>query len=236
MDILPSALCCRIRVPLFIRIRTIRKSGYFGSVFELRPVSRCQESSRRSCCNSRSKSICSRGSANPGSRFSASMPSPGWQVLRFVAMMKTFLLCISVAPMCKPRNLNHEAHSACRKARETLEDHDRRYVAAKLVNIAQRLIDLTMRHSAKTLRRACCDIRSQESLRAFWNGKERSIHLSCRAMLSSCEELFERIQKRSLLCFITVRSLLLPAASDCSLFQENAIGPPLTLKVRAATC
>ena len=40
----------------------------------------------------------------------------------------------------------------------------------------------------------------------------------------------------TLLCFITVRSLLLRAASDCSLFQENATGPPLTLKVWAATC
>jgi len=35
----------------------------------------------------------------------------------------------------------------------TLEDDDRRYVAAKLVNIAQRSIDLTMRHSAKAARR-----------------------------------------------------------------------------------
>src|SRR5579859_2135116 len=87
MEIRPSALCCRIRVPLFIRIRTIRKSGYFARVLELRPLSRCQESSSRSCRSSRSKSICSKGSANPGKRFNASMPSPGWQALRFVAIM-----------------------------------------------------------------------------------------------------------------------------------------------------
>src|SRR5579864_3699340 len=83
----PSALRCRIRVPFFIKIRTIRKSGYFARVLELRPLSRCQESSSRSCRSSRSKSICSKGSANPGKRFNASTPSPGWQVLRFVAIM-----------------------------------------------------------------------------------------------------------------------------------------------------
>ena len=87
MEILPSALCWRIRVPPFIRISTIRKSGYFASVLELRPVFRCQESSRRSCCSSRSKSICNRGSANPGNRVNTSMPSPGWQALRSVVMM-----------------------------------------------------------------------------------------------------------------------------------------------------
>src|SRR6185312_8321482 len=39
METRPSALCCRICVPLFIRIRTIRKSGYFASVLELRASS-----------------------------------------------------------------------------------------------------------------------------------------------------------------------------------------------------
>src|SRR6476619_2709403 len=95
MEILPSALCCRMRVPLFIRIKTIRKSGYFARVLELLPVSLCQESSLRNSCSSRSKSMSKRGSAKPGNRFNASMPSPGWQVLRFVTMMNTFLLCIS---------------------------------------------------------------------------------------------------------------------------------------------
>jgi hypothetical protein len=33
-----------------MRIRTIRKSGYFVGILELRPVFRCQESSCRSCC------------------------------------------------------------------------------------------------------------------------------------------------------------------------------------------
>src|ERR1700686_3922897 len=142
MEIRPSALCCRICVPLFIRIRTIRKSGYFASVLELRPVSRCQESSRRSCCSSCSKSICSRGPANPGNRFNASMPSPGWQVLRFVAMMNTLLWCISVATTWATE-LELWAHSACLKPRETPEDDDRGYVAPKLVNIAQPLdVDL----------------------------------------------------------------------------------------------
>ena len=37
------------------------------------------------------------------------------------------------------------------------------------------------------------------------------------------------------LCFITVRFLRLRAASDCSLFQGNAIGPPLTPEAWAAT-
>jgi len=97
MEILPSALCCRMRVPLFIRIKTIRKSGYFARVLELLPVSRCQESSRRNSCSSLSKSMSKRGSAKPGNRFNASIPSPGWQVLRFVTMMNTFLLCISCA-------------------------------------------------------------------------------------------------------------------------------------------
>ncbi len=68
-------------------------------------------------------------------------------------MMNTFLLCLSLAPLCKPLNLNHEAAQGCLEARETLEDDDRRYVAAKLVNIAQRSIGLTMRHSAKAGRR-----------------------------------------------------------------------------------
>src|SRR6185312_1996868 len=91
METRPSALCCRICVPLFIRIRTIRKSGYFARVLELRPVSRCHESSPRSCCSSRSKSISSRGSASPGSRCNTLMPWPGWHVLRFVDIMNTFL-------------------------------------------------------------------------------------------------------------------------------------------------
>ena len=141
MEILPSALCWRIRVPLFIRIRTIRKSGYFASVLELRPVSRCQESSCRSCCNSRSKSICNRGSANPGNRFNASMPSPGWQVLRFVAMMNTFRLWSDLRrDYVRATELElQQAHSPSLKPREAREDDDRRYVAAKLVNIAQSL-------------------------------------------------------------------------------------------------
>jgi hypothetical protein len=94
--------------------------------------------SRRSCCNSRSKSICDRGSANPGNRFNASMPSPGWQVLRLVAMMN-LPLEVSDATRCKPLSSNYGPQSACLKPRETLEDDDRRYVAAKLVNIAQPL-------------------------------------------------------------------------------------------------
>src|SRR5579862_2607953 len=125
MEIRPSALCCRIREPLFIRIRTIRKSGYFARVLELRPVSRRQESSPRSCCSSRSKLICSRGSANPGNRFNASMPSPGWQVLIFVTMMNTFLLCVSYANTCRPLSSNYGAHNAClkfRRAQKTMID------------------------------------------------------------------------------------------------------------------
>jgi MFS family permease len=35
----------------------------------------------------------------------------------------------------------------------------------------------------------------------------------------------------TLQCFITVRSLWLRAASDCSFFQENTTGPPLKRKV-----
>jgi hypothetical protein len=45
-------------------------------------------------------------------------------------------------------------------------DHDRRYVEAKLVNIAQRSIDLTMRHSAKEARRP----RQGPSERVGWCG------------------------------------------------------------------
>jgi hypothetical protein len=141
METLPSALCWRIRVPRFIRIRTIRKSGYFASVLELRPVSRCQESSCRSCCSSHSMSICNRGSANPGNRFNASMPSPGWQMLRSVA--------INEYPSPESLNLrrddvgllsfNSGGRSPSLKPREAREDDDRRYVAAKLVNIAQSL-------------------------------------------------------------------------------------------------
>src|ERR1700732_400613 len=120
MEILPSALCWRICVPAFIRIRTIRKSGYFASVLELRPVSRCQESANRSCCSSRCKSICNRGSANPGNRFNTSMPSPGWQTLRSVAMTNTFLL---------PQPISEESG-------EGQEHDDRRFVVTKLVYIA----------------------------------------------------------------------------------------------------
>src|SRR5579864_1909643 len=136
METLPSALCWRIRVPPFIRITTIRKSGYSASVLELRPVSRCQDSSRRSCCNSRSKSICSRGSANPGNRFNASMPSPGWQVLRFVAMMHTFFFVHLRRDYLQATKFELRG-TACLKPRETSERYDRRYVAPKLVNIAQ---------------------------------------------------------------------------------------------------
>jgi hypothetical protein len=39
----------------------------------------------------------------------------------------------------------------------------------------------------------------------------------------------------TLRCFIKVRSWLLPAASDCSLFQENATSPSFTLKMQVAT-
>ena len=44
METLPSARCSVICVLAFIRTRMIRKSGYFASVFELRPVSRCHDS------------------------------------------------------------------------------------------------------------------------------------------------------------------------------------------------
>ena len=94
MEILPSALCWRICVPAFIRIGTIRESGYFASVLELRPVSRCQASTNQSCCSSGSKSICNKGSADPGNRFHTSTfnPSPGRHALRSVAMINTFRL------------------------------------------------------------------------------------------------------------------------------------------------
>jgi hypothetical protein len=36
------------------------------------------------------------------------MPSPGRHVLRFVAMVNTFLLCVSVATTCKALNVNYE--------------------------------------------------------------------------------------------------------------------------------
>src|ERR1019366_9499381 len=160
MEILPSALCWRIRVPLFIRIRTIRKSGYFASVLELRPVSRCHESSRRSCCSSRSKSICTRGSASPGNRFNTSIPAPGWQALRSVAMMDTFSPCISVVITCLRLNWNYGARSPCLKPREAREENDRRHVAAILVNIAQSLDNLKRTHlvskNLTTLRIADC--------------------------------------------------------------------------------
>ena len=116
MEILPSALCCRMRVPLFIRIKTIRKSGYFARVLELLPVSRCQESSFRNSCSSCSKSISKRGSAKPGSRVNASIPSPGGQLLRFVTMMNTFLLYLlsrptfsQSSPSRRPHR-NHQPH------------------------------------------------------------------------------------------------------------------------------
>jgi hypothetical protein len=64
-------------------------------------------------------------------------------------MMNTFFLYISIATTCRPLRLNYGAHCACLKPRETPEDDDRRYVAAKLVNIAQPSIDPKSRHSAK---------------------------------------------------------------------------------------
>ena len=81
MEILPSALCWCICKPSFMRIRTIRKSGYFASVLELRPLFRCRESSRRSCASSCSKSMFKRGSARRGNPFSSSLPWPGIQRL-----------------------------------------------------------------------------------------------------------------------------------------------------------
>src|ERR1700687_6027295 len=142
METLPSALCWRIRVPLCIKIKTIRKSGYFASVLELRPVSRCQESSCRSRCSSRSKSICNRGSANPGNRFNASMPSPGWQVLRFVAMMKTFSPRSPVVIYVLTTELELRSAQPSLKPQKGRQDDHRRYLAAKLVNIAQSLHEL----------------------------------------------------------------------------------------------
>jgi hypothetical protein len=91
MDILPSARCSFICVLAFIKTRMIRKSGYFASILELRPVSRCHESSRRSCSSSSRKSNCSRGSANCGSLFRTFLPSPEWQAV-FAAMVNISVL------------------------------------------------------------------------------------------------------------------------------------------------
>jgi ligand-binding sensor domain-containing protein len=49
------------------------------------------------------------------------------------------------------------------------------------------------------------------------------------------DENIVEVDQITLLCFITVRSSQLRAASDCFLFQENATGPPLTLRVWAVT-
>ena len=68
METLPSALCWRIREPPFMRIRTILRSGYFTSVLELRPVSRCKEPSCRNWHSSPSRSISRIGPANPVNR------------------------------------------------------------------------------------------------------------------------------------------------------------------------
>ena len=43
-----SSMLAHLRLA-FIRIRKIQKSGYFASIFELRPVSRCYEARWRSC-------------------------------------------------------------------------------------------------------------------------------------------------------------------------------------------
>ena len=88
-DVVYHATIC---VLAFIKTRMIRKSGYFASVLELRPVSRCHESPRRSCSSSSRKSNCSRGSANCGSLFRTLLPSPEWQASVFAAMVNIFVL------------------------------------------------------------------------------------------------------------------------------------------------
>ena len=73
----------------------MRKSGYFARVFELRPVLRSHESSRRSARSSCWRSNRSNGSARYGSRLRAFVPSPGWQVVWFAFMISTSILSVS---------------------------------------------------------------------------------------------------------------------------------------------
>src|SRR6476469_9826981 len=58
MEIRASVRCSFTCVPGFINVNTIRKPGCLTSVFELRPVPRCQESSCRNCAISREMSNC----------------------------------------------------------------------------------------------------------------------------------------------------------------------------------
>ena len=113
METLPSALCWRIREPPFMRIRTILRSGYFASVLELRPVSRCKESSCRNWHSSPSRSISRIGSARPVVRINASVPVLGGRALKSAAMMCTFdsapIRCVRIACTHRARVPEHQA-------------------------------------------------------------------------------------------------------------------------------
>ena len=68
------------------------------------------------------------------------MPSPGWQVLRFVVIREYLFACESVhlsLDYVLTTELDYSRRNPSLKPRETREDDDRLYVAAKLVNIAQ---------------------------------------------------------------------------------------------------
>ena len=84
--------CVHPCVAAFMRTKTMRKSGYFARVFELRHVSRPHESSRRSSCSSFWRSNSSSGPARYGSRLRPLVPSPGWQMLSFTFMISTSYL------------------------------------------------------------------------------------------------------------------------------------------------
>src|SRR6185369_1647038 len=87
MEILPSARCWLILVKGFISTRTIRKSRCFARVFELRPVSRSQESLLRRSWSSADRSNLNIGLANHGNLFRLSLFPPVLETLAIVAIV-----------------------------------------------------------------------------------------------------------------------------------------------------